>query len=79
LTQQNKMEEEFMLGLRTMKGVDRSLFERKFNQTTEAVYQEELDTLLDRQLIKLEDNHIRLTKKGVFLGNEVFRSFLKDT
>lgn len=78
LSKQNKMEEEMILGLRTMRGIDQTLFKTKYGQAVEEIYQNELITLLDQKLIKIEGDYIRLTKKGVFLGNEVFRSFLMD-
>ncbi|AZP05335.1 radical SAM family heme chaperone HemW [Jeotgalibaca ciconiae] len=78
LSKQNKMEEEMILGLRTMRGIDQTLFKTKYGQAVEEIYQNELTTLFNQKLIKIEGDYIRLTKKGVFLGNEVFRSFLMD-
>lgn len=78
LTGLNVIEEELMLGLRTMKGVDRLHFQEKFGDPIERYYAEEITGLTERGLLKVEDNHLRLTREGTFLGNEVFRSFLFD-
>lgn len=76
LTAANKVEEEMMLGLRTMRGVNKAAFQKKFNHPMEGYYQDVLQELLQKELIKEEEGFIRLTRKGTFLGNEVFRSFL---
>lgn len=78
LTTQEKIEEEMILGMRRMKGVQRSAFKQKYNLEIEDLYEEVLETLLKENLIEIQDDHIRLTHQGTFLGNEVFRSFLLD-
>lgn len=78
LTPMNVIEEELMLGLRTMKGVSRSTFHQKFNEPVEKYYADEIENLINRNLLVLEDDFLRLTQKGKFLGNEVFQKFLFD-
>ena len=78
LTRMNVIEEELMLGLRTMKGVSRSNFHQKFNEPVEKYYADEIANLVSRNLLVLEDDCLRLTQKGKFLGNEVFQKFLFD-
>lgn len=76
LTRLNVIEEELMLGLRTMKGVSRTEFQRKFSDPVEKYYAAEIDALVTSGLLMIEDNHLRLTRQGKFLGNEVFQAFL---
>lgn len=77
VTKTEAMEEEMFLGLRKVDGVSISHFEEKFGCTLEEVYGEELKDLVDRALLGKEDGHYKLTKVGLFRGNEVFQQFLK--
>lgn len=76
LTIQNQMEEELFLGLRKQEGVSLTHFREKFNQELTALYRQVLPGLFAEQLLTCENNHLKLTKKGLFLGNEVFEKFL---
>ena len=39
---------------------------------------DKIEQLKEQELIKIENNHISLTRQGRFLGNEVFEAFLLD-
>lgn len=72
-------EEEFMfLGLRMMRGVQKSDFYQSFSQTIDAVYGEEITELKKIGLIEETDGRIRLTPDGIRLGNIVFARFLQN-
>ena len=75
---EEQVEEEMFLGLRTREGVSRQRFAERYHMSVEAVYGELLDQLVDQQLLEVDDQRIRLTNKGQFLGNEVFQQFLLD-
>lgn len=75
---EEQVEEEMFLGLRTREGVSRQRFSDRYHMSVEAVYGELLDQLVDQQLLEVDDQRIRLTNKGQFLGNEVFQQFLLD-
>ncbi|QED48697.1 radical SAM family heme chaperone HemW [Cytobacillus dafuensis] len=77
VTVKEQIEEEMFLGLRKTDGVSISRFIGKFAENPLELFNKELRELIDRELIKVSDNFIQLTKKGRFLGNEVFQSFLK--
>ncbi|SFQ75740.1 oxygen-independent coproporphyrinogen-3 oxidase [Psychrobacillus psychrotolerans] len=77
VTNVEKMEEEMFLGLRKNEGVSLAKFEERYGLTLRDVYGKELDELLQRELLVLEDNFVRLTSRGRFMGNEVFQYFLK--
>lgn len=77
VTNVEKMEEEMFLGLRKNEGVSLAKFEERYGLTLRDVYGKELDELLQRELLVLENNFIRLTSRGRFMGNEVFQYFLK--
>lgn len=76
VTGDEKLEEQMFLGLRKSAGVTHEEFEMKFSQPMVSIYKEIIDQLLKEQLIELDAEGIRLTRKGRFIGNEVFQRFL---
>lgn len=77
VTLTEQMEEEMFLGLRKNKGVSIPKFTEKFNVDLMKLFAEELEKLTGQGLISFEENHVKLTRRGRFLGNEVFQSFLR--
>jgi putative oxygen-independent coproporphyrinogen III oxidase len=77
VTRNEQMEEEMFLGLRKTAGVSIRHFQEKFEQDLLGLFREEIKGLIARKLIEQEDGHLRLTRKGRLLGNEVFQAFLK--
>ena len=78
LSQSEKMEEELFLGLRKKSGVSLQRFEEKFGQTLETVYGPILRELEADGLIVSEKDRIRMTKKGLFLGDTVAEKFILE-
>ena len=76
LTKEEMMEEEFFLGLRKKTGVSISHFEAKFGVSFTERYAEIVDALVEKGLLKHEGDTIRMTKKGLFLGDTVAESFI---
>lgn len=76
VTGDEKLEEQMFLGLRKTAGVTHEEFETKFGQPMLSIYKEIIDQLQEEQLIELDAEGIRLSRKGRFLGNEVFQRFL---
>ena len=71
------MEEEMFLGLRKMEGVSFDAFHSKFGVHMVEIYDDALKELSGKGLIELSEDRIKLTRKGIFRGNEVFQQFLK--
>lgn len=71
-------EEEMFLGLRKTKGVSISHFIEKFGHDPLNIFQEKIISLEKNKLIQINNDFISLTRKGRFLGNEVFEAFLID-
>ncbi|HET7628403.1 MAG TPA: radical SAM family heme chaperone HemW [Bacillales bacterium] len=71
-----QMGDHLFLGLRMADGVSRTGFFRRFGVRAEEVFGGELETLAGRKWIEVADDRIFLTKKGLFLGNEVFQAFV---
>lgn len=76
VSQTEKMEEEMFLGLRKNEGVSLARFEQRYGQTLQEVYGKEIDELLEKELVIIEHDFIKLTTRGRFVGNEVFQYFL---
>lgn len=77
VTPTESMEEEMFLGLRKMEGVSFKAFQSKFNVPLTDIYGDELKELSGNGLVELTEDGIKLTRKGIFQGNEVFQQFLK--
>lgn len=70
-------EKEFMLlGLRKIEGVKISDFKNKFGHNPIYVFRNELDKLVKKELIEVEENNIKLTNKGLDLANLVWEEFI---
>lgn len=77
VTDTEEMEEEMFLGLRKLEGVSLHSFKLKFGKSLTEVYGDVLEGLSLKGLISESEGSIKLTRKGVFRGNEVFQQFLK--
>ena len=76
---QNKldMEKEFMmLGLRKLDGVSISKFEQKFGENPIYLFRNELQKLVEEDLLEVDLDDIRLTRKGLDLANLVWEKFV---
>jgi putative oxygen-independent coproporphyrinogen III oxidase len=76
VTGQERMEEEMFLGLRMMRGVSLSRFQKRFGRPMKAIYGDQISRLKQDGLLAEKDDSVFLTKKGTFLGNNVFEAFL---
>jgi len=76
VTTQEKIEEEMFLGLRKMTGVSKQHFLKKFHHPMEQYYREAIRTLIAKGLLVEQGDWLRLSREGIFLGNEVFEAFL---
>ncbi|MGL4696646.1 radical SAM family heme chaperone HemW [Enterococcus larvae] len=78
LTKKNQIEEEMFLGLRKLDGVSKEKFLEKFQTTIDQVYGPVLEKLKIEGLLLESEKYFSLTEKGLYIGNEVFESFLLD-
>ena len=65
-----------MLGLRKIEGVKISDFERKFRINPLFYFRFEISNLTDEDLIEVDLDSIKLTKKGLDFANLVFEKFI---
>lgn len=78
VTIEEKMEEQMFLGLRKVEGVTREAFLQKLGAPLEKHYGEVIAKLERDGLLVVDSMGIRLTRKGRFVGNEVFQQFLLE-
>jgi oxygen-independent coproporphyrinogen-3 oxidase len=76
VTKREAMEEEMFLGLRKTAGVSMARFQDKFSAHPKDIFGNEIKELVLQGLLAEKEDRIHLTKKGIFLGNEVFQAFL---
>lgn len=72
------MEEFMFLGLRLVKGVSVSEFERQFGQDIRDAYGDVIDKYADLGLLEVSGDYLRLTEKGLDVSNTVMADFLLD-
>ena len=78
LSQREQMEEEMFLGLRKKSGVSIRRFEEKFATSFEELYGQVVRDLCHQGLLQVEGQQIRMTKKGLFLGDTVAERFILE-
>ena len=78
LSQREQMEEEMFLGLRKKTGVSMKRFEEKFGTSFEDLYGQVVRDLCHQGHLQIEGQQIRMTKKGLFLGDTVAEQFILE-
>ncbi|MCY7217925.1 radical SAM family heme chaperone HemW [Streptococcus cristatus] len=78
LTLNEKMEEEMFLGLRKKSGVSKKRFEEKFGLSFEDQYGAVVSELTEQGLLVPDKDMVRMTKKGLFLGDTVAEKFILE-
>jgi oxygen-independent coproporphyrinogen-3 oxidase len=68
--------EFIFLNLRLTKGLDLLEYQQKFKVNLQAKFAKDLDNLLEANLVEINKNNLRLTKKGMVYSNEVFAVFV---
>ena len=76
LNEEDKMNEFMMLGLRKIDGVNIGDFKKIFGVNPIMKYCKTLDKLTHEDLIQVDENNIKLSKKGIDLANLVWEEFV---
>ena len=76
-TYNDLLSEYMFLGLRMMEGICKKDFEKKFGESIEKIYGNEITKLIQKGLITNDISNIKLTPKGIDFSNQVFVEFLK--
>jgi len=72
----DEMSEMLFLGFRKMEGVNLEAFASRFGCSVQDIYGAQIEGLLDDGLIESKNGLLRLTPRGIFIGNEVFSRFV---
>ncbi len=73
---ENQAKEYMMIGFRKINGISISEFERKFRINPLFYFRFEIDNLVEKGLIEVDLDRIKLTKKGLDFANIVFEEFV---
>ena len=65
-----------MLGLRRIEGVSISEFEKRFLLNPLLYFRFEISKLVEEELLEVDLDRIKLTKKGIDFANCVWREFI---
>lgn len=76
LTIDQVMAEAIFLGLRLTAGVDFAAFERQYGISPAQRFRKQLARLTKLGLLDADAQGMRLTRRGLLLGNEVFAEFI---
>ena len=75
-TLEDSMEEFVFMGLRMIEGININEFNKRFGVTIEGIYKEVIDKNINKKLLVLENDRLRLTEKGIELSNSVMSDFI---
>lgn len=78
VTKEEMIEEQMFLGLRKNEGVSFDEFERKFGTPLKSLFVDTIQQLVNNGLLIDDGRFVRLSRKGRFIGNEVFQQFLLE-
>lgn len=70
-----RQENDCILGLRTLKGINVLEFYKKYNKTIFDVF--DIKNLIEEKILILEEDYLRINKKYFYLANEIYMYFLK--
>jgi len=71
-----RMIETIILGLRTKDGVNYKKYKTRFKVDINNTFHKQIKKLVNLGLLEKGDSKIKLTRKGIFLANTVFREFV---
>ena len=76
LSSRKRMIETVILGLRTKDGINCKKYKTRFGVTLNDIFPQQINKLVNLELLQKDDCKIKLTRKGIFLANAVFREFV---
>ncbi len=75
-TLEDSMEEFVFMGLRMLSGISISEFNKRFGVNIESIYKDVIDKNINKKLLVLENDKLKLTEKGIELSNSVMSDFI---
>lgn len=77
-TQKSRMEEYMFLGLRMIRGISIREFERRFGIPMDRIYGTVIRSYIGQGLLKIEQDRLMLTERGIDVSNSVMADFLLE-
>lgn len=77
-TQKSRMEEYMFLGLRMIRGISIREFERRFGIPMDRIYGTVIRSYIEQGLLKIEQDRLMLTERGIDVSNLVMADFLLE-
>jgi oxygen-independent coproporphyrinogen-3 oxidase len=78
LSAQTRLEEALFMGLRLTRGIDLASIESRYDTDVWRLYGSELQPFVDQGLLIYDGAHLRLTRPGMLLANEVMAVFINS-
>ena len=75
-TLEDSMEEFVFMGLRMIEGINVNEFNKRFGVNIESIYKDVIDKNINKKLLVLQSENLRLTEKGIELSNSVMSDFI---
>ncbi len=76
LSKKEQEKETMIMGLRLIEGVKKKRFQKRFKEDIYTVFGKQIERLIEAGLLEDNGSHIRLTERGIMLGNHVFEEFV---
>ncbi|CAH2214137.1 radical SAM family heme chaperone HemW [Tepidibacter aestuarii] len=77
LDKQDMIEEKIFMGLRMNEGIDLKKFNKEFEVDFMKMYKTEMESLKNKNLVRLVGSRLCLTNEGIDISNKVFIEFLE--
>jgi putative oxygen-independent coproporphyrinogen III oxidase len=78
VNQDELLEEVILMGLRLKNGIDNQVFQKHFDKNISEIFDlKKLQTLIDNDLIFIDENNIRITNRGLILANSVIKKVIE--
>jgi len=77
ITKETSMENEMILGLRKIKGVNKTDFERKYNCHIEDIF--DIEKLLENNMVEEKDQYLFIPRDKLYLSNSILVNFIKNS
>lgn len=74
-----QMDETLMMSMRLLGGISEERFVRRFGKRLSQEYGPQIESLVNLGLVTYDGKVLRLSRKGLFLGNQVFGAFLRSS
>lgn len=79
LSSEDEMFEMIMMSLRTSLGLDKKSFEQRYGVRIEQRYPKTIRQYLDKGMLLMDEDHIRVNEHGMELLNDILVSFMEES